>query len=224
MSFQGGPTREFLSEVWNQLGHLGHFDEETGLKHEMFISTGDFLAPQGNNHLVNDKDTHAYFRAVGRILLYCLGQKISIASHVLVSLHGLVVFPWVTNCSPHVVIWPQPDLYKFYLLRDISPLDIEYPISDLVIHVFDLLSLSASIGEHDSIDSGMKTVLQQFLAEKDCADTQTQFRQMFFEHFIENRSFALDALKEGITLNGKSLLKADAFFGVSLRILHFLAT
>lgn len=90
---QGGLTREFLTDVWKQLDQL-----------DIFVITGDSLVPEGdellkgkdsemtllpkNDESMTDKDsgtTRAYCIAVGRILLYCLVQKIPIAAHVLVS-------------------------------------------------------------------------------------------------------------------------------------------
>ena len=105
---------------------------------------------------------------------------------------------------------PQPDFYKFYLLRGISPLIADYPIHDLVIHVFDLLTCTKHIlndsTKQESIEFVMTKVLELFGEEDATTDTQTRFREFVNKHFIEDRDFFLENLKEGLTLNGKGLL------------------
>jgi hypothetical protein len=91
-----GPTREWLSEVWKQMGHqfVEQEEEREGcFPVELFTPSGSFLVPQANSHLQDNGNIRAYYRAVGRILLYCmgqnnavLGQENQIPVHVLVSL------------------------------------------------------------------------------------------------------------------------------------------
>ena len=174
----------------------------------LFEAAGDYLVPQANSHVRDNRSTRAYYVAVGRILLYCLGQKIPIAAHVLVSQH---CFSLVRACccisllSNHLLhyhlIRHQPDLYKRYLLQDISPNDMEYPLRDLVSHVFELFTYEKHI--LNDIESDMKAVLEPFCQYNSGEATEKQFRSFVYEHFIKDRSVALTSLKKGITLDGK---------------------
>lgn len=95
------------------------------------------------------------------------------------------------------------------MLRDLSQLDIEYPLRDLVIHVFDLLEYTKHIviesTDQESIGDFMIEVLELFAQEDATTDTPTKFRQLVNNQFIVNKDFVLKNLKQGLTLNGKGL-------------------
>jgi len=84
----GGPTREFLSEVWRQLGEvpngkkMGDSDD-----YKLFDNTRDVLIPQADALQVEAEQSpvECYYRVLGRIMLHSIGQRIPIAHHVLVS-------------------------------------------------------------------------------------------------------------------------------------------
>jgi hypothetical protein len=105
----------------------------------------------------------------------------------------------------------QPDFYKFYLLRDISPLDTDYPIHDLVLHVFDMLSCQHNVlndmTEQDSTDFVMTWILTVLDGGDDDVTTGTEkkFREYAHLQFIEGRTLILDFIKKGLTLDGKGL-------------------
>jgi hypothetical protein len=81
---------------------------------------------------------------------------------------------------------------------------MEYPIYDLVAHVFELLqSCPKPTTELENIESRMQTALQIFCVAEDSSDTETRFRQLAFDQFIRDRSIALTWLKNGMTLSGK---------------------
>lgn len=98
MYVQGGPSREFLSLLWKHLGSLVVDDKkkcfaERGEEKKvcrLFEPNGDlnYLVPQINDLLPKNTGTRtimAYYRAVGRVILYCIGQEMPIAAHIIVS-------------------------------------------------------------------------------------------------------------------------------------------
>jgi hypothetical protein len=80
---EGGPTREFLSIVWKQIGDLkvDIGTESIGL----FVLYGKFWIPRAleNNRRLPDKAL-VYYRAIGRIFAYCISHGEAIAHHIMV--------------------------------------------------------------------------------------------------------------------------------------------
>ena len=67
---EGGPTRQFLSETWTQLGTL-QVPKKDGSELRLFSGNEDFLQPVADaqiNYLADDQKEQArlYYRAVGR--------------------------------------------------------------------------------------------------------------------------------------------------------------
>jgi len=183
---EGGPTRAFISEVMRQMGSLKvkSFGEDRDTI--LFITTYlGFLAPQHNDFiqmklgLQSQKEearglVHPYYRALGRIFFYCLAQDITIASIAL------------------------PELYRNYLLRGIDPEDGRYPLLDLVHDVARLVKLQHNEGDYQD-------AMRQYLLFVDGEEAPLDhdaFRAKVREYFIDDCDIALDALAEGLSLDG----------------------
>jgi hypothetical protein len=92
----GGPTRSFLSDVWNQLGSIDVGNGVRGTKGNkcaLFGTNGKCLVPQSDELLQQDETGSAmckaivFYKAIGRILLYTIGpgrQHAVIADNVIV--------------------------------------------------------------------------------------------------------------------------------------------
>ena len=97
----------------------------------------------------------------------------------------------------------QPDIYKNILLRNVSPLDPEYDLSDLINDSFDMFNPNTKF-----VDQGetMDFVLSALCENDDDAtlSKEQKFRQAIHDTYIKPRSVALTAMKEGIQLYGTS--------------------
>jgi hypothetical protein len=103
----GGPTRQFLSEIWSQLCNL---TLPTPSKLKLFDAGKDFLQPIVDDQFKEDEEkelARLYYRAIGRIMAYCIRHKFHISEQVL------------------------PKLYRNYLLRGLDPMNKMYPIPEL---------------------------------------------------------------------------------------------
>jgi hypothetical protein len=87
------------------------------------------------------------------------------------------------------------------LLCDKSPQDEKYSSGSLVDHVCDLMDISTD--NKDVSDCNM--LLKRLGIEKLEDDNPiTQFREKVQEQYVESRGIALDGLRDGISLSGKS--------------------
>jgi hypothetical protein len=90
-AISGGPTRQFLSKVWDHIGGLKINDIC------LFDAIGnDFVLPVHDVTIQDSAVTAGmYYLVVGRIMGYCILHQHTIANHVLVrcSLQGL----WIVN-------------------------------------------------------------------------------------------------------------------------------
>ena len=93
--FLGGPTREFLSEVWIQSSELYLNWEMEGKKLHFFACTGSYIMPLDDTVIYEYEKTRnndflkcakVYYRAIGRIMAYCVLNGHAIANNVLVRL------------------------------------------------------------------------------------------------------------------------------------------
>ena len=101
-------------------------------------------------------------------------------------------------------------MYKNYLLRNISPLDPEYDLSDLINDFYEMVKPKTRSNDHDVI---MEYVLTSFCMNDegdapldDASGTLSKeklFRQVMYDEYIKLRSVALNTMKEGIRLRGE---------------------
>jgi len=181
---EGGPTRAFLSQVWRQMDNLKV--QSNGKQAALFErSELGFCKPQTNEVLQaklgldgNAEEVcglvRPFYRALGRIMLYCLSQKITIATLAL------------------------PELYRNYLLRGIDPTDERYDLHELVDHVSRLVNLKHKEGD-------CQDAIRRYFEGVECEGEldHNTFRSSIKEMFVDGRSMALDALKEGLSLGGE---------------------
>ena len=87
-------------------------------------------------------------------------------------------------------------LHRSYLLRNAGPLENDKYGDDEL-----LIDATTSMGtEVDPVEY----VLSAFSAEPSSQLTRREiFRKVLSENYIDNRSFALDSIKEGLTFNGR---------------------
>jgi hypothetical protein len=119
----------------------------------------------------------------------------------------------------------KPNIYIQFLLCDISPLDKNYKLNDLVSHVSEISDLKE---EQNSGKQGVMTTFLQALdgfepdngqdpaaIEKDFdlpsdfvndGSTEAKFRICAYKEYIRSRRSALESIKKGMQLNGKSLV------------------
>ena len=110
----------------------------------------------------------------------------------------------------------QPDIYKNYLFRDVTPLDIEYELSDLVNNYTEMMKLKNSSADHDenidtifrayaisdeqTLDKNADGLLAQ--VTDDMPPKERMFREFINNEYFKPRRIALDAMKQGIRLQG----------------------
>jgi len=195
----GGPTRHFLSEVWRQLGDLHGEGRDREGKIEQFelfsssqsvpcsyiMQTNDFINSKISSLDDDEKMSRrieSQYEAVGRIILYVLGQaqekdaSLAISSQVL------------------------PKLYRNFLLRGIDPRDLEYPIEDLLQDVMAMVQWTKEPQELMDAFFSTYELDDEFL---DIDDHDRKFRFCAYKQFIQSRSDALDAIQRGLTLNDR---------------------
>jgi hypothetical protein len=86
------------------------------------------------------------------------------------------------------------------LFRDIDPRDKKYELGSLIEDVFSLLNMKV-----DNKEKLFKQACDVFDLKEGLHrdDQEARLRNTFYEHFISSRSMALNAMKEGLSLNGK---------------------
>jgi hypothetical protein len=200
----GGPSRAFLSEVWRQIRDLKvqHNEREANL----FTEDYNCLPSENNNiamklQLSNDPEmarllVHPYYRALGRILLYTIGiskrKKFYDGGDDKEKKIELFI-------APHVL----PGIYRYYFLKNMDPMNQQYPLADLLHHVIEMKFSKSTLR-----DQSNEAIMELYATYADTdgdigSDVHSNFRRAAKKDFIDNRSWALDAIKEGITLDGK---------------------
>jgi hypothetical protein len=87
------------------------------------------------------------------------------------------------------------------LLRDKTPQNEEYSSESLAEHVCGLMDISTDNKEA----SDYHMLLERLMIEKlEDDNPDTQFREKVQELYVENRGIALDGLRDGLSLSGKS--------------------
>jgi hypothetical protein len=140
-----------------------------------------------------------YYRAVGRLLLHCLAvdnyfEIEDEGTEFLERKHRYMI-------GGHVL----PSIYRNYLLRGFDPMDKDYVLSDL------LLDFVAIKDATNTNSSSMTAILQGLgLDESELESMKDDpslmhktFREKVKDNVIDEVSIALEALQEGLTLDGK---------------------
>lgn len=202
---EGGPKRQFMDEIMNQMGDLVIKDAKNQMELKLFESFEVCLMPVTNDQLEStrgrglEKKVKAFYRGIGRLFALCYlhreenGERnLLIAAKCLPSLYrnckSKLFFSHKARCQRLTSYSAAVDLF-----RSVSPLDEDYKLSPLIDDAFAILNPYKNV-----------TNVQDAKAYFDC-ETETEFREMVNTALIKTRIFALDALKEGITLNGKSI-------------------
>jgi hypothetical protein len=136
------PTRAFLSLIWQQVGDLAFLSRDTlfaitfprGTSYDIINAGAEHtgqLVPQSDAWLHGKGgDTvsvaQRYYRALGRVMVYCMRHGYHIAAHVL------------------------PDFYRNYLIRNMHPLSEDYDLNDLVGHVASLINSNITEEEEEN--------------------------------------------------------------------------
>jgi len=118
------------------------------------------------------KQAESYYRAIGRIML-----------------HSLATFHTMSSTA-------MSSFYQNWFFRDCSPGDEGYHKHDIAYHLqgigANLHQLKSTIGvEYDYIDGKPEIVTEE-----------TFFTKFIKDRFIQSRRISINALKEGLTLNG----------------------
>jgi len=191
---EGGVTRQFLDHVWNQLGALHVYREKDKKKYLLFELTESELSTassySGGFSPVKDAmipselhDTaRKYYRAIGRIMF-----------HSLVTHHPI--------CSI-----AMPLFFRNIIFRGIYPGDEKYRDTDVFDHLVQITSfnLKGMIGQPLELFNGID---RGGLVTED-----NLFKEAIPSFFVESRKLAIDALIEGVTLNGK--VKVQTIFRI----------
>lgn len=187
----GGPSRQFLSEVWRQLDQVSVTSNEITLTLFGRQETSGYLMPRPDGYLDQKlKVSHdievkevvvSKYRAVGRILLQALIQQHPIANHVL------------------------PEMYRNWLIRNVKPTSDAYEMADLVHHMFTMIHhTEKKDGQKTELDVIVEAMNALQFGDQDEIDNSVQsVRQFAQEQYIDGYKIALDAIKDGLTCNGK---------------------
>jgi hypothetical protein len=129
-----------------------------------------------------------YYRAIGRLILYSI-----IVSYEGKDGEDLVRF----FIGSHVIA----NIYRNYFLRGIDPTDEDYNLSDLLHDVIKIRLACFGVDSKDRMKQYVEFAGSDGNDEATtCEDLHTRFRETAKKDFIDDRSIAVGALKEGITL------------------------
>lgn len=201
---EGGPRRAFLSEVWRQMRGLAIKWENRTIK-----LMSETCIPEENdiihfcfgtkNEAVEVKEiVRPYFRLLGRIIFYSICRTTKDSSSDPESNHFIM--------ASHIL----PRLYRYYFLKNIDPTDPRYPISHLVHNVIGMKWYDGK----KPVEESMQDYVKYSKGGDESKSTEhliAEFRQAAKEDFIDNRSWATEAIKEGITLGGRFRLCSVLF-------------
>jgi hypothetical protein len=178
----GGPTRVFVSEVWRQLPALKA--HHRGFDVSLFDSDqkGGNVTPCGNDWLQSKFGKNAEI------------EEIRAALRPYYRAVGRIMLHCFFHDIP-LAAHTMPPLLRHYLLRGVSPIDKGYPLSDLVTDVVKMTNLS-------SADNPVVEFVEMCGDDEEAENTEDNFRLMAHKRFIEESDISLEALKEGLTLDG----------------------
>mmetsp|Transcript_18710 Transcript_18710/g.33949 ORF Transcript_18710/g.33949 Transcript_18710/m.33949 type:complete len:932 (-) Transcript_18710:1162-3957(-) len=184
---EGGPTREFLSQCWMQMGDLklpveGGTDVSLFEKHthgwvpitDEMLRTKLKAALKENGRLSDDSEyagkieqARMYYRAIGRIMLHALATGNTI---------------WSSSMTP---------LYQNWLLRGCRPGDEDYHKEDILKHLGE--KMRKFLGVVHEFKDGTEEVLNE----------ENIFTKFIPEQYLSSREdICLESMKEGLTLGG----------------------
>lgn len=185
---------EFFVQLWNQLRDLKiHFGEKK-TELPLFQESLGYLIPMPNAVLegmlrvtpaeldrIFAAKISPYYRAVGRLMVQCIAATADDSADYNLKISGSIM----------------PLILRQKLFRGIDPVDESYPLEQLLDHAFSLLGMA---------DMTRDKAFEYFSIEaKDYTDTQSAVKRIREEvqiMWIQERSLALEALEEGLTLNG----------------------
>jgi hypothetical protein len=194
----GGLTRALVSSIFSQLADLtfdldrvpsrGQPRSSPDVKFHLFVESKGRLSPQGNDFLNrkirDDADASltvkAYYRAIGRVILYAIRNNMPIPSNIL------------------------PNVHRNYLLRDVKPLSTGSPLhsyhgGDLVEDVCAMLPRKLdNVGTVDYILCGLSSDVNY---SRDPRRALEEFKTGVQKRYIDQYDVALTALQEGLTHN-----------------------
>jgi hypothetical protein len=213
---EGGPTREFFSQVWAQLSDLSIklpggsslklFEKKQG---GLLPLTDDYLehrlaklGPEREDYM---DQIRCYFRAIGRMLAHCLLLSPNDFGPVSVPSHSLPLLYQSGECKDFFLWNIQPStnmmLLLSVLLRGFSPKDKEYLTGSLIDHICDLFDIDKS--DHSkAYELLLKKLLPEELKDAPPEERNHHFRDKITELYIENRKIFIDNFNDGLTLGG----------------------
>lgn len=185
---------EFFSQVWQQLANLTVTVGEKKTVIPLFQDCLGTLIPMPNAVLEGklqctpaelERTFSAriapYYRAIGRLMVQCIGATADDTSDYSLKIAG------------HAM----PPILRHKLFRGVDPTDSSYPMDQLLDHAFSLLGMNdmteGKAFEYFGID--IRNCL-------DKSEATTKVRIEIHEMWIKERSLALQALEEGLSLNG----------------------
>jgi hypothetical protein len=195
---EGGPTRHFLSRVWRQLpgltitrtGSNGQSDSVELFSENCLLTDNEYIC-----YMLKAKDdepevemlVRKTYRIIGRLILYCIAMS-DRASLVDVKKDGTSIPVW-----GHIL----PNVYRYYYFQNKDPRDLSYELSHLRHDVFQVKTVQ---GESNKDKMSKYTDSVQLLCSVE--DKRIMFREAAYQDLIESRSWAVESIKEGLTLKG----------------------
>ncbi|CAB9509835.1 expressed unknown protein [Seminavis robusta] len=185
---------QFFSQVWEQLGGLKVNVTDKKTEVPLFQDSLGTLIPMPNAVLEGmlrvtpaelDRVFAArlapYYRAIGRLMVQCVGATADDGADYRQKIAGSAL----------------PYILRQKLFRGVDPVDESYPLEDLLDHAFSLLGMEGMTRDRAFEYFGIEA--------KDYNDTAgavKRIREEVHEMWIKERSLALKALEEGLTLSG----------------------
>lgn len=184
---------DFFLQVWQQVGGLKV--KVGGKKTEvpLFQETLGYLVPMPNAALesmlrVTPAELNRifaakiapYYRALGRLMVQCIGATADDSADYNLKILGSFM----------------PKILRQKLFRDVDPIDESYPLEQLLDHAFSLLGMDMcrdKAFEYFSIEAEGYNGTQSAVM---------RVRKEIQEMWIKERSLALEAISEGLSLNG----------------------
>lgn len=185
---------EFFAQLWAQLNSLKVKVSDKKAEVLLFQESKGMLIPMPNAVLEGilkvtpdelDRIFAAriapYYRALGRMIVQTIGATSDDGKYYSIPISG------------HAL----PLILRHKLFRGVDPLDECYPLEELIDHAFTLLGM-----EDMTRDKAFEYFGIEVRDYHDVNGAIKQIRVEIHEMWIKERSLALKALEEGLTLNG----------------------
>lgn len=201
---KGGPSRSFLSKVWEHATKIMLPSNENGKKDVFLFEAVGKLWPVQDDYLIGHfgseekakKFVQPICRALGRLMLHVIaceyenGRVYTIAGHLM------------------------PSLYKRFLLQDIRPTDPRYHVQDVLSDVVDHICAGKSekeLKDYDVRTSVMAMIDLYCYGDADDSTKKEYNKETFLKaaeaKYIQSCSIILDSLKDGLGYNVKDQKK-----------------